>query len=343
VTAQPCEADVIAGLEPFASAEIVQRGGQHVRTMRQGVLNFSAARLAPFLDLKAVLSVYRLLRFDVPRPKALLADQHQRYLLTQVDAVLSLYPPKTYRTFMLAAAGAHTPVMSRLRDAVATHTGLQPVDESGDLLIRIRPSPLGNGWDVLVRISPRPLATREWRVCNVDGALQATVAHVMVTLTQPCSDDVYLNLCCGSGTLLIERALVGAARRLIGCDVHPRALNCARRNIAAYLRGRSNIFELYPWDARCLPLPDASVDAIVADLPFGSQVGSHAENLTLYPQIMREARRVAKTGARFVVITAEVRLMQGLVAQMADVWRCERVLRVNLGGLWPAIFVLRSA
>jgi 23S rRNA G2445 N2-methylase RlmL len=89
-------------------------------------------------------------------------------------------------------------------------------------------------------------------------------------------------------------------------------------------------------------LPDAGVDALVADLPFGSQVGSHEENVTLYPQILREARRVAKRGARFVVITAEVRLMQGLLAQMGDVWRCERSLRINLGGLQPAIFALRS-
>ncbi len=336
---QPCEADVIAGLEPFASAEIAQQGGQRVHVARQGILAFSAAHLAPLLRLKTVLSVYRLLRFAVPRPRALLADQHQRALLTEVDTVLSLHPPKTYRTFMLAAAGAHTPVMSRLRETIATHTGLQPVDESGDLLIRVRPSPSRDGWDVLIRLSPRPLATRSWRVCNVDGALQATAAHVMAILTQPQPDDVYLNLCCGSGTLLIERALVGAARRLIGCDIDPRALDCAQQNIAAFRRG---VFELYPWDARRLPLPDAGVDALVADLPFGSQVGSHEENVTLYPQILREARRVAKRGARFVVITAEVRLMQGLLAQMGDVWRCERSLRINLGGLQPAIFALRS-
>ncbi len=336
---QPCEADVIAGLEPFASAEIAQRGGRRVRVVRRGVLAFSATQLYPLLGLKTVLSVYRVLQFDVPRPRALLGDQHQRALLAQVDTILSLHPPRTYRTFLLAAAGAHTPVMSRLSAAIASHTGLDPVDESGDLLIRVRPSIAGNGWDVLIRLSPRPLATRDWRVCNVEGALQATVAHVMANLTRPRAEDVYLNLCCGSGTLLIERALAGPAQRLIGCDIDARALDCARQNVAVHRRGN---IELYPWDARHLPLPDASVDALTADLPFGSRVGSHEENLTLYPQVLREARRVLKPSARFVVITAEVRLTQQLVAQMSDIWQCEQTLRVDLGGLQPAIFVLRS-
>jgi len=341
VTGQPCEADVIAGLESFASAEIVRRGGRRVQIIRQGTLTFAASQLAPLSELKTVLSVYRCLWFDVPRPRALLADQHQRALLAELDTVLALYPPKTYRTFMLAAAGAHTPVMSRLRTAIAAHTGLCSVDEAGELLIRIRPSFAGRGWDVLVRLSPRPLAARNWRVCNVNGSLQATAAHVMVMLTQPQPGDVYLNLCCGSGTLLIERALAGPASRLIGCDTDAHALDCARQNASACLSVQHSAFELYPWDARHLPLPEASVDALTADLPFGGRVGSHSENLTLYPQVLGEAWRVAKPGARFVLITAEVRLMQALTAQMSDVWRCERVLRINLGGLQPAIFVLR--
>ena len=35
----------------------------------------------------------------------------------------------------------------------------------------------GDGWETLVRTTPRPLATRYWRVCNYEAALNATVAH----------------------------------------------------------------------------------------------------------------------------------------------------------------------
>ena len=370
-----CEADVIAGLEPFAQQEIARLGGHDVRVVRPGLLEFTAADLRPLLRSKTALAIYLLEYFDVPRPRALLGDQHLRAVLAQTDVALALLPPGGCRTFMLGAAGPGSTVMARLRAELARHTGLREVAEEGELLIRVRPSlrrsssgacarlsvsdarrrsnggsreklQAGSagrvGWDVLVRISPRALGARDWRVCDMEGMLQATVAHVMASLTQPSADDVYLNLGCGSGTLLIERASAGPARLLIGCDVAADAIACARANIAAYLtKGGRGAFELHDWDARRLPMADASADAITADLPFGNLVGSHGENVALYPQLMEEAARVARPGARCVLITAEVRLMERVLDQMRMRWQTQGTFRVDLGGLRPAIFVLR--
>ncbi len=344
--AHHCEADVIAGLESFAQQEIAMLGAQDVRVVKPGAIQFYADPLHPLLQLKTVLSVYLLRRYDVPRPRALLGDQHLRALFAQIGVVLGLMPRGTYRTFMLGAAGSNSQVMGRLKTTLAQHTGLREVGAEGDLLLRIRPTP-GAGhqysqtWDVLVRISPRPLATRDWRVCNIEGSLQATVAHAMALLTRPEPGDVYLNLGCGSGTLLIERALVGPARRLIGCDVDRGALACAQENIAAYLKGEDGTFEVHEWDMRCLPLPDGSVDAVTADLPFGNRVGSHEQNITLYPALLQEAARVARPGAHCVLLTAEVRLMERVLERARSFWVRDRMFRVNLGGLQPAIFVLR--
>lgn len=363
-----CEADVIAGLEPFVGQELAALGAHDAYLARQGVIRFSARALRPLLGLQMALSVYLLRRYAVPRPRALLGDQHLRDLLAQIDAALGLAPRGAYRTFMLGAAGAGSTVMTRLKSAIAQHTGLREVNEEGDLLIRIRPGrdPFPNpdvqdreayqeaadsnesatGWDVLVRLSPRPLATRAWRVCNIAGSLQATVAHAMALLTRPTPNDVYLNLGCGSGTLLIERAAASPARRLIGCDTDRGALTCAQANIAAYqegAKGERHEFELREWDMRCLPLPDASVDAITADLPFGHRVGSHDDNVALYPALLREAARVAKPGARCVFITAEMRLMESALAQTPSLWLRDSTFRVGLGGLRPSIFALRRA
>jgi 23S rRNA G2445 N2-methylase RlmL len=272
---------------------------------------------------------------------------------------------------MLGAAGRDSTMMQRLKAEIARHTGLEEVSEEGDLLVRLRPAPTlsspsgrgvggkwpskgpEGGWDALVRLSPKPLATRDWRVCNIEGSLQATVAHAMALLTQPKPDDVYLNLCCGSGTLLIERALASTAQKLIGCDINPDALICANQNIAT-LRSRGdrpstssgcghpyiNDIALRDWDATRLPLPDASVDAIVADLPFGHRVGTHDDNTALYPALLGEAKRVAKPGAWCVLITVEIKLLEQLISAKAQ-WERESTLRINLGGLRPAIFVLR--
>jgi 23S rRNA G2445 N2-methylase RlmL len=229
--------------------------------------------------------------------------------------------------------------MRRLSDEIAERTGLKQAANEGDLQIALRrPVEGGEGWECLVRLSPRPLATRAWRVCNFHGALNAAVANAMVRLTQPRARDVFLNIACGSGTLLIERLAAGSVQRVIGCDLDPEVLECARANAAA--AGAGETVELYGWDARALPLPDRGVDTLCADLPFGNLVGSHRDNLSLYPAILAEAARVARPGALFVVISHEVRLMEELLSQSTG-WQAEQTIRVTLGGLNPRIFVLR--
>jgi len=231
--------------------------------------------------------------------------------------------------------------MQRIKTEITRHTRLSEVAEDGDLLVRLFPSPAsgGGGWLALVRISPKPLGTRAWRECVTPGALQATVAHVMAGLTQPKPNDVVLNVCCGSGTLLIERGLLAPAQRLIGCDISEPALECAARNVAAWRKGGA---ELYDWDAAHLPLEDTSVNALLADLPFGNRVGTHEANRELYPAVLNEAARVAKAGAHFVVISAEVKLLQAAL-QAQQAWQVKQTLRVNLGGLQPMIAMLEKS
>src|SRR5680860_140502 len=89
------------------------------------------------------------------------------------------------------------------------------------------------GWEVLVRLTDRPLSARSWRVCNRPGGVNATVAVAMNRLVRSEPGAAYLNLMCGSGTLLVERAISGPARRIVGIDNEPDALDCARANLAA--------------------------------------------------------------------------------------------------------------
>jgi SAM-dependent methyltransferase len=339
------EADVPGGLAAFARAELVRLPSGLVRLEPAAADPLAAAVRFDYggdpralLRLRTVLSVARVGRFAVPRPRALLGDQHLRRLLGLIAAVRGLHPPDAFASLHLSAAGADSAVMTRLKAVLAEATGLRLVEREGDLRLRLRRPPGGGeGWEALVRLSPRPLAARPWRVCNRPGALNAAVAAVMVALTRPRPDDCFLNLLCGSGTLLIERLISGPAGRVIGCDTDPAALDCARANIAA--AGLAGAVELQPWDARALPLPAASVDALCADLPFGHLIGSHQANLALYPVLLREAARVARPGARCVLITHEARLLARLLAGAPD-WRVEQELRLALETLRPRIVVL---
>jgi 23S rRNA G2445 N2-methylase RlmL len=215
---------------------------------------------------------------------------------------------------------------------------LRAADEKGDLLLRIRPSSDG-GWETLVRLTPRPLVTRAWRVCNYEASLNATVAHVMALLTQPQAEECFVNLGCGSGTLLIERLSAKRAACLVGIDSSAQQLACTAANLAASGRHDAAV-TLLQADMTRTSLAAAIADAVCADLPFGQKVGSHKHNQTLYPRVLAEAARITRTGGRLVLITHEIRLMEQL-AELTQDWLFERQIRVTLRGLHPAIYVLR--
>ncbi len=341
------EIEVVEGLEAIARDEIERRLGAHARFHDTRVTRRAPSTISfdytgdpgDLLQLRTVLAAYVVHHVTVPRPRGLLADEHIRALLRQIASVRALTPPAGYRALALSAAGADSPVCTRLTVELAQRAGLTVAPADGDLYVRVRRPPSGHdGWDVLIRLTPRPLSTRPWRVQNPKGALNGSIAHVMALLTRPQPDDVFLNVCCGSGTLLIERVICMPCRRAIGCDISAEARAAAVANVAASpARGR---IEVYDWDARTLQLPACSVDGLCADLPFGHVVGSHNENTTLYPRILAEAARVAKGGARCVLLTHEVRLIEDVLGQ-SDAWVVETQFRVRAGGLYPRLFVLR--
>ncbi len=341
------ELEVIPGLEGVAADEVRSRFHRHVLiepSLKEGLLPvLFSGDAAALLDLETVLAVYGQQHFPVPRPRALLGQAHFTALLAMIDAVRALHPPSAFRSFRVSAAGQDSPVLVRLREAIASETGLEFVAEEGDLLLRLRrPLDGAEGWDVLIRLSPRPLSARPWRVCNLPGALNASVAQAMVRLTRPHPDDFVLNLACGSATLIIERLAFGPARIALACDSDATALACARENVGA--SGYGTVV-LEQWDAGDLPMPDRCVDTLLADLPFGQLIGTHESNTLLYPRLLSEAARVAASGATFAAITQDIRLWERLVADAAADWRLETVLPIKLpfggGHLRPRIYLLR--
>jgi tRNA (guanine6-N2)-methyltransferase len=325
------------GLVPLARAELLRRlPGSVLLPAADNLLRLRSRNLREILQLRLVNSAALVCSFAVPRPKALLGDQHLRRLLNEIAAVRALHPAGSFQTLFISAAGNDSSVMQRLSDTLCRASGLQRGAEDGDLLLRVRPDPQQAGWQVLIRISPRPLATRSWRVCNLPGALNGPAAAALITLAAPPAGSRLLNIGCGSGSLLIE-ALHQTALDAVGCDIDAAARSCAEQNLAAAgLSGRAVITD---WDAAQLPLPAASVTTVVGDLPFGHLVGSHAANLTLYPQLLDEAARVVKQHGRTVLLSHEVRLMQQLI-QHHPAWSLQQELRIDVGGLFPRIFVL---
>lgn len=333
------EAEVLPGLAPFALHELrgtpgVQAETPHGDPERVEAVPFRhTGDVAALHGLRTVTAVHRRIRFEVPRPRALLGDAHHRRLLRELGEVLASAPAPMHG-FRFRAAGRDSPAFQRLAGALEAGLGLAHDDAAGELQLRVRRDEAG-GWEVLARLTPRPLSARTWRVRNRSGGLNACVAAAAVSLLGAPAQQRYLNAMCGSGTLLIERAHAGPAARLVGVDLAEEALNDAEANLtAAGVKA-----ELRREDARALPEPDGAFDAVVADLPWGDAVGGHRHNEELYPAFLREARRLVAPRGRALLISHELRLMERLL-ERDDRWALRDRRRVYHGGHRPALLVL---
>ncbi len=327
------EAEVLPGLEPIATAELAKLAGVGGVKPSSGAVGFcSAGPLAALARLCTVVAVYRVLAFAVPRPKALLGDEHFRKLVAAITEVRRA-SGTPFRSFRLSAAGKASRVYQRLAADLSEATGLAYDPDEGDLLMRVRKGE--EGWEVLLRLTPRPLSARRWRVCNRAGGLNATFAAAVWQLLSHPGERV-LNAMCGSGTLLIERPRRGGY--LLGVDIDPEALACARENLQA--AGLGNEVALLQADAAALPFSAGSFDVAVADLPWGDAVGSHQANAVLYPAFLAEMARLLAPGGELAVITHEVRLFERLLAA-APAWQVKRQLKVFHGGHYPRLYLLR--
>jgi tRNA (guanine6-N2)-methyltransferase len=327
------ELEFLPGLESFVTAELKSFGVHTASQTNKETLRFDyKGDVKRLFSLRRAVAVYQVLEFSVPRPKALLGDEHLRRLIQTIEEVRALHPNKVFTSFRLSAAGSDSPVFQRLAEVLSGRLNLPFDAKDGNLLFVVRPSV--NGWEVAMRLTPRPLSARGWRVCNLEGGLNATLAVVINDLADVKATDRYLNAMCGSGTLLIE---LPKAARVVGVDLSERALECATQNITA--SGKTDM-ELLRTDTTVLPFSDNSFEVVTADVPWGDAVGTHAGNARLYPAFLREMARVTTALARLVVLTHELKLFEKVVTE--SVWKVKSQQRVFHGGHYPNIYVLNK-
>jgi tRNA (guanine6-N2)-methyltransferase len=188
------------------------------------------------------------------------------------------------------------------------------------------------------RLSDAALRQRTYRRVSLPAALKPTVARAMVLVSEPRADDTFLDPMCGSGTILIERALAARYRLLLGGDVDPEALQAATENVGP----RYKPIELRLWDARDLPLEDGSVSAIVTNMPFGKQIGTAKDNQELYPALLGEWTRILRSGGRMVLLSSERSLIRRALGAHREL-ALEREIPLLVRGLPAAIHVIRRS
>ena len=335
------EAESVPGIEEIVLRELETFAGQRIRSariIRPGFIRF-AWNGEPYLlsKLRSVVALYEIHHFDVPRPKALLGHEHFKRLIGILRCSARRFSSKR-SSLGIGAAGADSTVMLRLKRELATELQVPlAADDKGELYLRLLRPTSKSGWEILVRSTEAPLSKRAWRIRDIPGALNATVAYAMTQLHPQNDLTRVVNLCCGTATIAIEQVQQSASGSVLALDNRFDML-CAA-NINLLHSGTRDRVQLLCADARCLPLTPNSVDRFYADLPFGNRIGSHEDNLQLYPRLLREASRLAKERAIFVLLTHEVNLLRRCTRQAG--WDTLYEKTIVLSGLHPRLFVLR--
>jgi tRNA (guanine6-N2)-methyltransferase len=188
-----------------------------------------------------------------------------------------------------------------------------------------------------IRLGDDSMRHREYKTAHLPGSLRPAAAAALAWLSEPDDRDVVLDPFCGAGTVLIERAHLGRYARLIGSDRDPAAIRAARANVGP----RYKPIDLEGWDAGAIPLGDASVNAIITNLPWGARYGTHGEHRRLYPDWFAEFDRLLAAGGRMVLLTAEWRIMQDMISRGRI--RPEKIIRANILGAPASVYVIRKS
>jgi tRNA (guanine6-N2)-methyltransferase len=341
----------IPGIETVAFSEIRERiaGAALVKFARGIVIFGSEAGPKDLLDLRTTEDVFvRLAHItDLGRGPDALRVLHSATLHSDLAGALAIWrrarpgaPPRTWRvvsqkegTHAFRRMDAGQAVVDALHKALPK--GMRQVEDDADVEFWL----WLHGSEALIglRLSDATMRHRTYKHAHLRASLRPTVAAAMAWLSQPHPTDAILDPMCGAGTLVIERARLALLARAVGGDIDPAAVALAEQNA----RAAAIHANWHTWDARNLPVDDASITALLCNLPFGKQIGSLTTNVALYGALAREFRRVVAPAGRLVTLTSDDRLWDATLREHG--WQIGKKIVVVVLGQPATIFTAQRA
>lgn len=176
-----------------------------------------------------------------------------------------------------------------------------------------------------------------WRRGTVPASIHPAMAYALsryaLSLVKTDRPSV-LDPFCGSGSLLFAAEAQADCKSLFGVDKSGSAIAIARENARA---GGSKARFLCR-DTLHLEMREGA-DLVIANLPFGTRVGSHHENETLYARFLRRLPHFLNAGGVAALYTADARLLERLLRESPGLKLREK-RRTAAGGLSPWVFII---
>jgi len=206
-----------------------------------------------------------------------------------------------------------------------------------------------SSYAAMLRVEADSDATRIWlvptfepdtrfayRISDVGASINPVVGACLARLVRRGDRSVVVDPTCGSGTLLIERALLDAGTVLSGIDISPTAIRAATGNvIAAGLAARIAVRAGDGGDAAAWP---GHGDEVLANLPFGMR--TEDRNLDgLYRRIVGNIARTLNPGGRALLYTTHAKTVIALLRRTAKL-KLIAERRVESGGMQVGLWIV---
>jgi tRNA G10 N-methylase Trm11 len=183
-------------------------------------------------------------------------------------------------------------------------------------------------------------ALREDRAQEREGALPPTIAAALAFASVPRSNDIVLDPCCGSGTVLAEFHTYARGARLIGRDLDSHAVKIARKNLAVLTGGPLEEIDIAQADSRTASAPEG-LTLTLANLPFGVQFGDRASNPALYRDLIQASLKATSPEWRGLFLTSDTESFAQAVREL-PVSAPEVMFKVKIRGELATCFRLKK-
>lgn len=296
----------VIGLKPVVLKELKRLNFEILDEADDSVyIQFSEDAISETKHLRSVARAYVVLQSDKHHPAYI--SNHKSVLGSLIDIVIK-ENEKLFESFRIICAGSDSPEVSSISKYIQETYSLKESEEADLKIHIIKPEDV---WEIGIQITPRPLSVRDYKLVNMSGAMDPTIAYAVNYFCNLERATTYLNIFSGSATLLIEAGLsFSNLEKLVGFDNKKKHLSLSVQNI----KKAGLIKKVQIKEADIFDNPDfGKFDAIASDLPFGMLISKNEDLERLYKTFVDYCEEKLKLNGRLVVYTSEYELIESVL------------------------------
>ena len=320
---------VLNEISKYANLRVVKEEGDSL------YLDFTQD-LTVIKRLRSVSRAYIVVQNSKYNP--LYISNHKSILGNLIETITS-GNKDAFKTFRITCAGSDSPEVRSIAEYIQRTYGLTEEEEADMKIHIVKPDEI---WEVGIQITPRPLSVRDYKVKNMSGAMDPTIAYAVNSLCELEHVNSYLNIFSGSATLLIEAGqCYPNLKQLIGFDNDKKRISLAMQNI----KKAGLIKEIQLKEKDIFDKPDlGKFDVITSDLPFGMTISKNEDLENLYRCFVEYCQETLNQGGKLVVYTSEHEILKKIILEsrfkIVKTLELKFMTSVN-AYLRPKIFVCR--